>query len=288
MDCPINISFYVTKKWECKIVKTTTEKYDKKGNVSGDREYQERQQPTQETRFHCSVSTLPYAISKWSEQSPEIVQPHPESSKKPKLSVKSESESAVASPTRPPVELRRKLSLLEEKRAIFQRRRYETSQDSSDDISSATVVAASIDLSRKDSCDPESSGTKKRVRQISVRTFDTFSTFEGTFDEDTGVGYLAGIEEDYGENYLTDRRHAEDDNEISEEYNFAQDYGDRRRTMQNVGDNADQSRSMSQESAVRNSNLYESISDCSGKSIMVLYLNNIMLCIIPDPLFRGS
>ncbi|XP_043466865.1 ras-related protein Rab-32 isoform X6 [Leptopilina heterotoma] len=41
--------------------------------------------------------------------------------------------------------------------------------------------------------------SKKTARHISVRKFDTFSTFEGTFDEDTGVGYLAGIEEDYRE-----------------------------------------------------------------------------------------
>ncbi|XP_015587449.1 ras and EF-hand domain-containing protein homolog isoform X2 [Cephus cinctus] len=147
-----------------------------------------------QSKIHCSVSTLPYAISKWPEQAVQDARLDP--SKKPKLSVKSDSESAVP-PKTPPAELRRKLSLLEEKRAIFQRRRYDTSHDTSDE----TVQAHTVDdeTAARLSVASGNDDTKRRARHISVRKFDTFSTFEGTFDEDTGVGYLAGIEEDFAE-----------------------------------------------------------------------------------------
>ncbi|CAK9795607.1 Ras-related protein Rab-32 [Anthophora plagiata] len=145
----------------------------------------------------CS-STLPYAISKWPEQKSPI--PYTSESRKSKLNVKSESDSGI--PKSSPHEVRRKLSLLEEKRAIFQRRLFETTQDTD---SSATVIAVTVDdedrtLVKGDGEKREES-TKKRARHISVKKFDTFSTFEGTFDEETGVGYLAGIEEDYTESY---------------------------------------------------------------------------------------
>lgn len=134
----------------------------------------------------CS-STLPYAISKWPEQRNEP--------KKTKLNVKSESDSNV--PRSSPHEVRRKLSCLEEKRAIFQRRLFETTRDSL-----GTVIAVTLD--DEDKSTPEKKrepAVKKKARHISVKKFDTFSTFEGTFDEETGVGYLAGIEEDYTESY---------------------------------------------------------------------------------------
>lgn len=101
-----------------------------------------------------------------------------------------------------PVEVRRKLSLLEEKRAIFQRRFFDSTKDTNSDD---TVIGASVDGGR-----PSATGEplerreeerKKKARQISVRTFDTFSTFDGSFDEDTELGYLRGIEEDYTESY---------------------------------------------------------------------------------------
>ena len=231
MKCYKKLLITLSSFLSCK--KSCDNKISRIKNVSGIPEYHEKKQPIQ-----CSVSTLPYAISKWSESTQEPL----DSTKKPKLSIKADSESAAITPTTPPVELRRKLSLLEEKRAIFQRRRYETSQDSSDDQSYDTVVAASGDSVRKDSYDPDT--TKKKVRHISVRKFDTFSTFEGTFDEDTGVGYLAGIEEDYSERDCT--------HDIYDEYkNLEGDYEDEKRRMQNIEENLDNSRSLSQDSAVR-------------------------------------
>ncbi|XP_050483376.1 EF-hand calcium-binding domain-containing protein 4B isoform X1 [Bombus huntii] len=151
----------------------------------------------------CS-STLPYALSKWAEQKP----PKPTSTEPPrksKLNTKSESESGI--PKSSPREVRRKLSLLEEKRAIFQRRLFETTRDTD---SGETVIAVTVDDDDKSPSvteeeKREENQTKKKARHISVKKFDTFSTFEGTFDEETGVGYLAGIEEDYTESY--DRQH---------------------------------------------------------------------------------
>lgn len=215
------------------------------GNLLGVQE-SEKQQPTQETLIQCSVSTLPYAISQWHDQSKVENQQVVDPARKSKFLGKSDSESTANTPTTPPIELRRKLSLLEEKRAIFQRRRYETSQDSSCDISHDTVVAASIGSTRKDSCDPEN--TVKRARHISVRKFDTFSTFEGTFDEDTGVGYLAGIEEVHSENYLSDRRYGKD----KQDTHLVDDYEEPGSIMQQPGNDIPEgSTSLSQESAVR-------------------------------------
>lgn len=100
--------------------------------------------------------------------------------------MKSDPDIAPTSPRSSPVEVRRKLSLLEEKRAIFQRRFFDSSKD-----------AAPGDGERREE------ERKRRARQISVRTFDTFSTLEGTFDDDdAGLGsYLDGIEEDCTESY---------------------------------------------------------------------------------------
>lgn len=123
--------------------------------------------------------------------------------RKLKLSSKSESDSAILSKSSPQ-EVRRKLSLLEEKRAIFQRRLFNSTDDTE---SSETVIAVTVDEEDKTPTKQEGKRqvqTKKKARHISVKKFDTFSTFEGTFDEESGVGYLAGIEEDYGEGY--DRR----------------------------------------------------------------------------------
>ncbi|XP_076631588.1 RAS oncogene family member Rab32 isoform X1 [Colletes latitarsis] len=147
----------------------------------------------------CS-STLPYSISKWPEQKggKQVV----EATRKSKLNAKSESECGIRTNSSPR-EVRRKLSLLEEKRAIFQRRLFQTTKDSN---SRETVVAVSLDdednnrTSAKEE-EKREVQTKKKARHISVKKFDTFSTFEGTFDEETGVGYLAGIEEDYTESY---------------------------------------------------------------------------------------
>ncbi|XP_076241397.1 RAS oncogene family member Rab32 isoform X2 [Calliopsis andreniformis] len=157
------------------------------------------EEKSSKSEARCS-STLPYAISKWPEQ--KGAKSVLDSSKKTKLNVKSESESGVHPPKSSPHEVRRKLSLLEEKRAIFQRRLFETTRDID---SRETVIAVTLDdddrQSAKESEKREDSTKKKRARQISVKKFDTFSTFEGTFDEETGVGYLAGIEEDYTESY---------------------------------------------------------------------------------------
>ncbi|XP_017753894.1 PREDICTED: uncharacterized protein LOC108546361 isoform X1 [Eufriesea mexicana] len=148
----------------------------------------------------CS-STLPYAISKWPEQKASKSFSN-DSYRKSKLNTKSESESGISKSS--PREVRRKLSLLEEKRAIFQRRLFESTRNSD---SRETVIAVSVDDEEKGQGNEDNwdGGTKKKARHISVKKFDTFSTFEGTFDEETGVGYLAGIEEDYTESY--DRKH---------------------------------------------------------------------------------
>ncbi|XP_076651695.1 RAS oncogene family member Rab32 isoform X1 [Halictus rubicundus] len=156
---------------------------------------QEQEKDSKEAS-RCS-STLPYAISKWPEQRPGK---SGEPSRKSRLNVKSESESGIHGKSSPH-EVRRKLSLLEEKRAIFQRRLFETTRDSD---SGDTVIA--VDLDDEENRKPKEEArrdntTKKKARHISVKKFDTFSTFEGTFDEETGVGYLAGIEEDYTETY---------------------------------------------------------------------------------------
>ncbi|XP_076759208.1 RAS oncogene family member Rab32 isoform X2 [Xylocopa sonorina] len=146
--------------------------------------------PKSETR--CS-STLPYAISKWPEQRSQSQHP------RKRLSTKSDSDSSLAQTA--PHEVRRKLSLLEEKRAIFQRRFFESTRDSTD--SKQTVIAVTVDDDEdRPLAKEENAGVGKRAaRHISVKKFDTFSTFEGTFDDETGVGYLAGIEEDYTESY---------------------------------------------------------------------------------------
>lgn len=98
-----------------------------------------------------------------------------------------------------PIEARRKLSLLEEKRAIFQRRFFDSTKDN-------TVIAISVDNGKSniigEPLERREEERRKKARQISVRTFDTFSTFEeDAFDEDAGLGYLCGIEEDYTESY---------------------------------------------------------------------------------------
>ncbi|XP_076678308.1 RAS oncogene family member Rab32 isoform X1 [Andrena cerasifolii] len=156
------------------------------------------QEKSPRSEARCS-STLPYAISKWPEQ--KAGKSAADASKKSKLNLKSESDSGLHPPKSSPHEVRRKLSLLEEKRAIFQRRLFETTRGTD---SRETVIAVSLDDEDKSSAQTEEKreeSTRKRARHISVKKFDTFSTFEGTFDEETGVGYLAGIEEDYTESY---------------------------------------------------------------------------------------
>lgn len=162
-----------------------------------------------------------------------------EVSKKAKLAVKSESESCSTStsPKTSPLEPRRK-SLLEEKRAIFQRRRFDSSSSTSDD----TMIAVTVDEdTRRHHLDKEQQSkqekSKKTARHISVRKFDTFSTFEGTFDEDAGVGYLAGIEEEYRESC---------DKPADDFANFHQEDMAHATT-----EHPEKSRSVSQDSAVR-------------------------------------
>ncbi|XP_067217269.1 uncharacterized protein Rab32 isoform X2 [Linepithema humile] len=154
------------------------------GVVQRDTEHPQQEKQEELIGVQCS-STLPYALSKWPERS-EVVDT---AVKRGKLKLKSDSDSSATSRSSP-VEVRRKLSLLEEKRAIFQRRFFDSSKDTQSD---ETVIAVSVDDARREE------ERKRRARQISVRTFDTFSTLEGTFDDDAGLGYLDGIEEDYTE-----------------------------------------------------------------------------------------
>ncbi|XP_011699021.1 PREDICTED: ras and EF-hand domain-containing protein homolog isoform X1 [Wasmannia auropunctata] len=151
----------------------------------------------QETRDNTSrsdeqcISTLPYALSRWPERS-ETKLAEDLVTRRGKVK-KYDSDSSECMPsTSSPVEVRRKLSLLEEKRAIFQRRFFDsTSKDAT--RSDETV----IDVNARDDRD-DLSGTnsneflqqreeerKKKVRHISVKTFDTFSdTFGNTLDEE--------------------------------------------------------------------------------------------------------
>lgn len=78
--------------------------------------------------------------------------------------------------TSSPVDVR-KLSLLEEKRAIFQQRFFD---------SRSKYVNVRDDLSSTNSNEflQREEARKKKVRHISVKTFDTFSTFGNTLDEE--------------------------------------------------------------------------------------------------------
>ncbi|XP_066581631.1 uncharacterized protein [Prorops nasuta] len=143
------------------------------------------------------TSTLPYAISRF----PERTDVNSDPSQRYKISVKCDAESLLMSES-PPVEVRRKLSMLEEKRAIFQKRFYETSHESD---SGETVVEVKLHDDSNQSNEGEENEsvdkkvqeqTKKRARHISVRKLDTFATFEGNYNDDNSiVGHLSDIQE---------------------------------------------------------------------------------------------
>ncbi|KAK0171644.1 hypothetical protein PV328_005072 [Microctonus aethiopoides] len=140
-----------------------------------------------------TVSTLPYALSKWPEKNFDTktsVQ-----FKKTKLSVKSESESSLTrnlSVKTSPVEVRRKLSLLDEKRAIFQRKYFKSSEEE-EDLSRDTVIHAATESLDKFVELTDGKKTKnnssdlKSSRPISVKTFDTF--------DEQSLDYLDDIDE---------------------------------------------------------------------------------------------
>ncbi|XP_063979632.1 ras-related protein Rab-44 isoform X1 [Diachasmimorpha longicaudata] len=143
------------------------------------------------------VSTLPYARSKWSDSSVDLGG----SSKKLKLAVKAGSESSLRTPpVTPPVELRRKLSLLEEKRAIFQRKFFASSEgipsreNSRDTIVGIRGSPTPEDIRSEDDPFPDNFGSRRPSKHISVRTFDIYSTVDGDFDEES-EDYLEGIED---------------------------------------------------------------------------------------------
>lgn len=148
----------------------------------------------------CS-STLPYALSRWPERAETTT------ATKRQLAddvarrggrLKSDSDSTIASKSSP-VEVRRKLSLLEEKRAIFQRRFFDSSSRSTRDTQSddTVIIVGGLTSSVADE-QREEEERRRRARQISVRTFDTFSTFKDTLDSEGELAYLeSGFEEDY-------------------------------------------------------------------------------------------
>ncbi|KAG5328001.1 RAB32 protein, partial [Acromyrmex charruanus] len=142
------------------------------------------QQANQDNASLC-VSTLPYSLSKWSESSKTKLAEDPVA-RKGKVKTKYDSDSSEYVPsTSSPVDVRRKLSLLEEKRAIFQRRFFDSR--SRDTTCSNETVIARDDLSSTNSNEflqQGEEGRKKKVRHISVKTFDTFSTFGNTLDEE--------------------------------------------------------------------------------------------------------
>ncbi|KAG5309105.1 RAB32 protein, partial [Pseudoatta argentina] len=154
------------------------------------------QQANQDNASLC-VSTLPYSLSKWSESSKTKLAEDPVAGKG-KVKTKYDSDSSEYVPsTSSPVDVRRKLSLLEEKRAIFQRRFFDSR--SRDTTCSYETVIARDDLSSTNSNEflqQGEEGRKKKVRHISVKTFDTFSTFGNTLDE-----------EDFSEDYSDTSSH---------------------------------------------------------------------------------
>lgn len=100
--------------------------------------------------------------------------------------------------------MRRKLSLLEEKRAIFQGRFFDST--SKDTQSGDTVIAVNIDDNNpcntigNNFLDRHEEERKRKARQISVRTFDTFSSLEGILLEEASADCLENIE-DYTDSY---------------------------------------------------------------------------------------
>ncbi|EFN69859.1 Ras-related protein Rab-32 [Camponotus floridanus] len=164
------------------------------------RPQQEKQDTVSRSDVQC-YSTLPYALSNWSRDS-ETKPAEDAAVRTGKTRADSDSWDLRMTSKSSPVEVRRKLSLLEEKRAIFQRRFFDSS--SKDSHSKDSVIAISsltIDDEPPSTADVfferEEERKKTRARQISVKTFDAFSTF----DEETALGYLGSIEENYTESY---------------------------------------------------------------------------------------
>ncbi|XP_011876398.1 PREDICTED: uncharacterized protein LOC105566755 isoform X1 [Vollenhovia emeryi] len=148
----------------------------------------------------CS-STLPYTLSRWPEHSETKFAENP-TARRGKVKARYDSESSCMKPsTSSPVEVRRKLSLLEEKRAIFQRRFFDSkSEDATRSDETVVDVNTRDELSSANSNEAlrrQEEERRKNVRHISVRTFDAFSTFGNTLDEedlsedcnDTGSNY---------------------------------------------------------------------------------------------------
>lgn len=136
-------------------------------------------------------------MSRWPERS-EIKPAEDPVARSGKAKARHDSDSFEGVPSTPsPVEIRRKLSLLEEKRAIFQRRFFDSKSE--DACSNETV----IDINTRDELSSTSNAEflqqreeerKKKVRHISVRTFDTFSTLGNTLDEED-------LSEDYNDTH---------------------------------------------------------------------------------------
>ncbi|XP_018400971.1 PREDICTED: uncharacterized protein LOC108778326 isoform X1 [Cyphomyrmex costatus] len=141
------------------------------------------QQDNQDNASHCT-STLPYLLSKWSEINKTKLAENPVA-KRDNVKKCNSDPSEYAPSTSSPVDVRRKLSLLEEKRAIFQRRFFDSR---SKDITSSNETV--IDVNARDLSSTNEflrqreEDRKKKVRYVSVKTFDTFSTFGNTVDEE--------------------------------------------------------------------------------------------------------
>lgn len=137
-------------------------------------------------------------MSRWPERSETKIAEDPATGSG-KVKAKYDSDFSECTPsTSSPVEARHKLSLLEEKRAIFQRRFFDSkSEDASRSDETVISVNTRDGLSTADeSLRQREEEKQKKARHISVRTFDTFSTFGNTFDEedlsednDTGSDY---------------------------------------------------------------------------------------------------
>ncbi|KMQ94302.1 ras-related protein rab-32 [Lasius niger] len=169
---------------------------------------QEKQDKVSRSDVQC-CSTLPYALSSWPERSELRLAEDAANIRTGKTRARSDPDSSNLRVTTEssPVEVRRKLSLLEEKRAIFQRRFFDSSYEDTRSNDAVTISSLTIDDEPPSTADNEfleqreEDRKKRRARQICVKTFDVFSTFESALDEEAGLGYLGSIEEDNTESY---------------------------------------------------------------------------------------
>lgn len=139
-------------------------------------------------------------MSRWPEHS-ETKLPEDPATRSGKIKAKYDSDLSEYTPSiSSPVKTRRKLSLLEEKRAIFQQRFFDTkSEDTTCSDEPVINVNARGELSSSnESLQQREKEKQKKVRHISVRLFDTF---DNTFDEEDLAEDYNGTASNYRRSY---------------------------------------------------------------------------------------